>query len=400
MRTNKKYDLMLFIQIAVLCMGGIGGALQVSRLIAILFSPLLFRKIGKKGYGYAKRFMIIFSLFYMYFLISFIWTPDQEEAIKELFYYPVHFMLFLELIVFARNAQNPLKSISRGWLAAVLLCSVVACWEIATDNHLSMAKEQGTINAGGEIVQHMTASVTFGNYNSYVTFLCFSFPWIFYILLDNGRLLLEKPLAAIALIMALLTILINASRGGLLTIAIMLAIYYLLSKKTRWKSLVLVLAIIAVGYIIITYGEIVTAIIIARASDGGMFSDDARSAIWLDALKVFADTWGLGVGIGGMDVSMSITIAHNMFLEILVQYGVVITLIVVLFLCRLFKRSFKQEQNRKIVLIMALLTMPIYSIIDSGYLLYTHLYAHIATIYIYANYELIRHIDPILRKVA
>ena len=379
-------------------MGGIGGGLQVSRLVAILFSPFLLGKIGKKEYRYAKRFMVVFSLFYFYCLLSFLWTPDQEEAMKELLYYPVHFTLFMELIVFAKSAYNPLKSISRGWLTAVLLCSVVAYWEITTDNHLSIAKEQDAFNTGTEIIEHMTASVTFGNYNSYVTFLCFCFPWIFFILL-NRRSRLESILSMGALIMASLTIVINGSRGGILTVVMMISIYYAFSKKSLWKNLILITSVMAIGYIIINYGEGITAIIEAKTSDGEMFSDEARSAIWLRALGELADTWGFGVGIGGMNASLGIA-AHNMFIEILLQYGIVIAIIVVLFFCNLFYQSRKKERNIKIVAMMALLPMPVYTIINSGYILNPHLYAFIATIYIYVNYEFIRYHNPSLREIA
>lgn len=406
-----KYDFFLFVQIMVLCLGNFGGALQASRALAILLSPLLLSKICKKTYKYAGHIAKILFLFYLYFLLSFFWTPDKAEAIKQLVYYPIHFILFLELIVFSRDAVNPLKSVSRGWLVAVLFCSAVAYWEITTGNHLGTAyQHEDTFNTGAEILQHMTASVTFYNYNSYVTFLCFCFPWIFFILLDRDCSVGEQVVSILALFMAVLVIVINASRGGLLTIILMLSVYFFLSKKLQRKRIMLILGVIVVGFYCVNASNDVStvmAVMKARASDGGMFSGGSRYDIWLNVLSTFAGTGGFGVGIGGLHAAMrqhaphsSITASHNMFLEILSQYGVVITLTIILFFCKLLKQSFHRERNKKIVLLMALLTVPIYTMIDSMYLLNAHLYAHIATIYIFANYELIRYHNPILRTTA
>lgn len=399
----------LFVALLVVCIffGNFGGAFQVDRLLAILFLPWLFANIGKKGCEYTRDLTKVLACFYIYMLISFIWTPDKQEAIKEVVYYLVHFILFLELVLFARFANMPLKWVSRGWMIAVLICSVIAYWEITTGQHLSLAKDQGSsFNTGSMIVEHMTASVTFNNYNSYVTLLCFSYPWIFYVMLDKERKLLEKLIALVALIMASLVIIINASRGGVLSMIIMLLIYYWYSEKSWMKNMVLILFIMFLGYVLIQYGESITAVIAARASGGAMFEDEARSIIWTNALETFADTFGFGVGIGGLSEAMKeyahggITVTHNMILEILVQYGVIITFVVVWFLWRQFRKSLKVERSRKIVLMMALITMPVYAIIDSGYLLTTHLYVLMATIYIFANYELIKRPNGTLRKTA
>ena len=156
----------------------------------------------------------------------------------------------------------------------------------------------------------------------------------------------------------------------------------------------------------IQYGEELTALFIARASDGGMLTDDARSVIWTNALLAFRDSFGFGVGIGGLSASIAkyahggITVTHNILLEILVQYGVAILLVFLYFLLRLFRKSLRVERKRKIVLMMSLVAMPVYAIIDSGYLLNTHFFVLIASIYIFANYELIKRPNSRIRQTA
>ena len=203
-----------------------------------------------------------------------------------------------------------------------------------------------------------------------------------------------------------MVIVINASRGGVLSIVTMLMVYYWYSEKSQIKNVTLLVVVTLLIYGLIQYGEEFTALFIARASDGGMFTDDARFVIWSNALLAFCDRFGFGVGIGGLSASMAeyahgrITVTHNMFLEILVQYGVVILLVFLYFLLGLFRKSLRVERKRKIVIMMSLVAMPVYSIIDSGYLLNTHFFVLIASIYIFANYELIKCPNNRIRQTA
>lgn len=396
MKLNK-YSVFIFLLSMCTCFGALGGAFQVDRILAVLLSPWLFTNLSEKGCGYARHLINILILFYAYMAFSYIWTPDKQEALKQLMYYPIHFLLFVELIVFARFANNPLRNISLGWMIAVLLCSAVAYWEITTNQHLSIAKEQADLmNLGTVILQHYTASATFYNYNSYVTFLCFSFPWIFYIMIDSKSKFFMRLLSLAVMIMASLVIIINASRGGVLSILVMIVVYWCFSQKTSFKNIIILALILLMGYTLLRYGESVTEVIFARTANGGMYTDEGRFSIWSDALKVLSDSYGFGVGLGGLHVAMEkyatldVLSVHNMFLEILVQYGFIITIVVVAFLIKLLKKSFNIERDRKNILLMALISMPLYTIIDSGYLLSTHLWVLMATIYVFVNLERIK----------
>lgn len=403
-----KYDRCLVLLSGALCFGLIGGALQVVRVLAILFVPYLVTIIRREGLGYARSIRKVLVLLYLFMLLSFIWSPDKQEALKELAYYIIHFFLFLECLVIARFARVPLKSISVGWLWAVVLCLIIALWEIATGNHLSVAAEQGGLyNTGTEVLNHMTASVTFGNYNSFVTFLCYSFPWLFYISQEKGCSIKIKAISMAAIILAALVVVINASRGGVIAIVIMFATYFLMSKKSSLKFLIISTIFLGITYFLYQYGDILMAVFLARASDGGLLSDEeGRGAIWAYSMRAFFDTWGIGSGIGGLNEALKkyanggITVTHNLFLEILVQYGIVVFFFVIKYLWKLFHVSIKLKGNRKTVLMMTFVSMPVYTIIDSTYLLNPMFWIHMATIYIFIYYERIKYFDNHLRQTA
>ena len=134
-----------------------------------------------------------------------------------------------------------------------------------------------------------------------------------------------------------------------------------------------------------------------KLADGGATTDNVRSEIWSNALKVLVEYCGFGCGIGGMFAAMEqfakggCTITHNIFLEVLCQYGVIFCLAFVFFLFKLFKTGLKLlDKKRSVLVSIALVSFPMIGIINSGYLLDSHLFIVLASIYVFANYECIR----------
>lgn len=397
MVTNtNKYDFALFLLVISQFGGVLGGAFQFTRIVAFILLPLL---IGRtKRFRYTNAFLGVFISFWLYCALSLLWTPDTAEGIKMLFYWIVHFLISLEVIVFALYAKRPLNSIAWGWVCAVLICSMISIWEITTLEHLENAKErESQVNLGeGQILTRFYTMATFFNPNQYVTFLCFSLPWLIY-QIEESHKKIEKIICLIAIVLAIFDILCDASRGGLLTSIVITGIYFIMSKKSLIKVLSFFVIVIPLVYFIITRGEIYLAVILGRISGYGLLEGESRFVVWLGALKAFLDTYGFGVGIGGMDAALrnylhgEIFVTHNLLLEFLVQYGLLFTVVFLSFLWKLIKKSLKMKSdNRRLVVLMALITLPIYSIVNSNYLGMPQLYIFFSTIYLFVNYERIK----------
>ena len=376
--------------------GGIGGALQVTRILAIILLPVLFFKFSIRYY--MREYFIFFLFFIGYCLFSLLWTPNRAEGIVEIIYFVAHFILFFEIIVFSYRARNPLDSISKGWLMAVCMTLVVALWEIATDNHLPMSVQESgdTMNAGGMTIYRRFASVSFGNYNGYVTFLCFSLPFLFYRVIKNRCLF-----SIVAIILSSVCILFNASRGGLLSISLMLLIYILFLRKQGGKVYVysLFLLFLVGSFIFIQFGSELFEAITYRAVNNTLYSDAPRFEIWGRVWQVFLSTCGLGSGVGGLQDMMrqlspsGISIPHNLFLEILGELGVIIFLIFVLFLIGIFKKAYHVKNDAtRTLLFLSLIPLPIYSIINSGYIFNTYVFSAFASLVIFSNYEHLKYL--------
>lgn len=289
-----KYDLYIVILLTSLAFGIWGGALQVVRLLAIFFAPIMLKHVITYK-RYVKNLFLFFLFLLLYGVFSLLWSPDKIRGIEELIYYIVHFFVFFEILIFSLYAKFPIRSLSLGWMCAIIITLIVAIWEIMTDNHLPMSVQESelSLNTGVEIIQRRFASVTFGNYNAYVTFLCFALPFVFYGILSEKGLNLKKLTSIIVVLLSVVVILYNASRGGLICLIVMFIISLLTASNNKQKFRLLFFVAIMLGGLLYFIGENMLAAIIARSADGGLFEDSSRIYIWNVALKTFVDTLGL-----------------------------------------------------------------------------------------------------------
>lgn len=394
-----RYDVLLILLIVSLAGGLYGGVMVVARFLAILFFPIFIVRISKCIY--IKNFIFSFVVFYAFCFLSMLWTPDKIQGGKELVYWIVHFVYLCEILVFAGYANKPLKSISWGWALMIFLCSLIAGWELLTNDHLSVAIDMPK--------DCRMAAVTFGNRNSFITVLCFSLPWIAYLifrLTENN--FVEKSILCFVILVSLIVLMFNSSRGGLMSFGIMVSVGVIVYRHffiKKFSKFLVACCFISVGSVLLLkYAHLLS--VESMNARGGMLHDSARLSIWVACLQILYDSSFVGVGVGGMvsalqaysRVSGNVVVAsaHNFFVEVLVQYGVVIFVLVVFWLLALLIKSWNlREMDRRAVLLMSLFAMPVYMIIDSGYLLSPSLFALVGSIYVFANVERLKVIGSV-----
>lgn len=378
------------------------------RLFSILFAPSFLSNINLAK-RQIKRHIDVVICFLGYCLLSLIWSPDNSEGMTELVYFIIHFLLFFEIIIFSMCAKKPIDTITKGWMLAVSLTVLFAFWEFQTGYHLPYCRNdaESMVNlGGGQILQKEFAAVAFINYNTYVTYLCFAIPFLFYLIANKKEeKLIFFWLSIVIVILASACILRNGSRGGLLSILTVLGAYFLMRPKNKSWIIALTLLVLFVAYVIKEYGEVFSYMMM-RASDGNLTEGGDRLVVWSYALERFYDTLGFGVGIGGMasamqGISGDIKITHNIFLEILLQYGLIFFVVFVVFLVKMFmKARTLKDFPRKVTIFTALISFPIYGIVNSGYLFNPFVYAGLASLYVFCNYDSFRPLHNTLWQAA
>ena len=192
-------------------------------------------------------------------------------------------------------------------------------------------------------------------------------------------------------------LLMNASRGGLVCLAIYSLFFVGYYKKVyfRGKKIVITVAIIALLIGIIGYANILFEQIASRfIAKSNLFDDSSRTHLILVALELFKGSWGIGTGVGSIMASMAtlttgIIITHNLFLEILVQYGVVIFVVCCMFFFYLFRNARMQIKGStpKFIVYSSLASFPFLFVINASYLLMPSLWVYFSSLAFFATYK-------------
>lgn len=392
---RNKYDYYLIVLISLLVFGEIGGSLQPIRVVSILLVPYVAIKFLTIELTVTQRKVFhFFAVWFIYSIFSLFWTSNLEEAYQELIYYFVHFTLFFLIVFWSQKANDPLQSIIYGWCLFFILTVPVALNEILFDQHLAASTFNSdlVINLGGDyIVQKKFAAVTFGNYNTYATILTFTLPFLFSLLIISQK---AKSYFTGWLLVGtcIFILLVNASRGGIICIIIIASVFFYYHRKKTFKGnrqlniiIFLVLAVVIYSFSSVIFEQLSYRFI----SGSSLVEDTGRFHLYRNAWELLDESSHFGTGIGSMISSMEsisrggIAATHNLFIEILMQFGWVVFLLFVVFLIRIYFKT--TETNLipvKFIVFSILFSMIPAGLINSGYLLMPAFWVLLASIFV------------------
>ncbi len=383
------YDVFIVLILATLASGSYFGGFSPTRIVAILLAPIMLLKVSHlidNNYPLSKYCVFFCIAFFAYALLTFLWTPDVNRGAKDLIYWIIHFIMFLELIAFSKVAKIPLSSICLGWAIAVLITIPIALREFIFNIHLDMARFDGeslTNFGAGVIMLRRSASVTFFNINTYSIFLFISLIFVFCGIFISRNMVLLIFFSVIAFF-AIPAIIMNASRGAILSAGILVSIFsfYYLKGNIRYKLLLCMMLFGSTILFIALYHETLFASIEARLDSTSFSSDQGRFYLYVTGLKDFFNSAMMGTGVG----ADAYTIAyHNFLLEVLVKYGIVGASLLCMLLFLIFYYG-RRVVTSHFVIYSTLISFPIWSIVNSTYMFMESVWALIACLCVFAEY--------------
>ena len=389
------YDLILFALMALLAFGLIGNGAQPVRLFIIALSPFVVADVFNRSHKslYYYRYECFFLAFWFLWALAFFFKADDEiESFKNVIYLAIHILGFFEVLWAANKAKYPQQAIKYGWLAFMVSTIPVAIYEFLTDFHLGMSFQDSgnTMYVNGVHIERPFASVTFGNLNSYNTVLCWALPSLFMCnLYPRGKW--EQLLGMVVMGFTSLIIIANASRGAMLCLVIMLGTYvYAYYKFGRNRYLLITVLVLAIGALVYFLGELFI-LIVEKVSMVGL-GDDGRAEILVMGFQAFLDSYGLGIGIGNYGPIMeavyhvAVPDPHNLFLEVLVCFGLFVALGFLGMVFRIVRIGLRQgEPFNRNMLMFCMAAMLFAGIIDSNYLMKATTWMFLASVYVYVD---------------
>ncbi len=392
---ENKYDRLIVFLILFLAFGSVGGAFQPVRLFIVGLIPLCTITFSKdddllKKYNYERYYFIFWIL---YGFVSTMWVFHLDESMKELVYLIVNFYGFFSILSLSSRANKPQKSIIKGWMLLFVVTLPIALTELWFDQHLNISYDTSDsyTNFGrGVVTQRIFASVTYGNLNGYNTILTYILPFLLSTLIRD-EIKSNKWMTAIYWILSLFLIYIvfsNSSRAAIACVLIAFIVfmfYYLRNIKAFILFLSIFIAVASTLYV--KFEELFYFLMLKMEVQG--LEDEGRQSLIINGFDALIKSNLFGIGAADFmptmarEYDMINTSPHNLFLEIIVQYGLVIGLLFLGMIGKIVWRIRKITSKRyKFIIISSLITFPMVTLIDSSYLLGVGTWLYIASLYV------------------
>lgn len=369
------FDWMLTGLFALLVFGMMGNGAQPVRLAILGLLPFMLLDVFRRPHESMAyyRYEVFFLAFWWMWAASFLYKAVVlEESVKHLIYLFIHIFGFLEVIWAANKAKNPQRAICRGWIIMLILSLPIAVWEFTTGQHLptTIMRDQSIV-FGKVRIDRPYAAVTFGNLNSYNTAICWALPYLFIWALfpEKKR---DTLVAILTFIPLFLIVILNSSRGAILCMGALIMVYVGCYLKIGKHRTALLSALIVATFVLAYYLYEMFFFIIGRFADQGM-GDDGRVENIVQGTRAWLDSWCLGIGIGNYEPIMDqiyrvdIPAPHNLFLEILVVFGLFIAVGFMGMLLRIFLRAKRSERRNRFFFAFAIVALFLGGMVDSGY---------------------------------
>lgn len=375
--------------ISTVALGQIFPLIKIIGLVAIVYVLLNFGKEHFRGYRDIVFFLIAFILFN---IVSYVWTSDEVLWITDLINLTSVSFNFMLLVTLAAKANNQVRSIIYGWITLVLLTFPIAFWELSTNLHLSSLYADRDVYIRGDIsIQKRFSAGTFGNLNNYTTLLCVALPFVASLIFAKIKLFARISIFTVVLGIIYI-ILMNASRGGVLSLAatgfIFFCFYWKYLRTSFWGVLIAICMVVLSLYY---FDSAILQFEQRLIAKGNILSDFGRQNMIEYGFDIFLNN-PLGIGVGNIAHHYSryptggLLIPHNLLMEFLLYGGAIFFTIFIVWLVKIFLRGFRSNSKvvRFIFQASALSLIPA-SIINSGYFLLPYIWLLFASFYVISN---------------
>lgn len=394
---EKLYSFFVVIIIISQVFGLYGGALIAPRVIAILLMPFVLLALTKKDLKDVRLMVFIFVLLIFktfYFLISDFMSFNSNNYI----YLFVNIILVIELIVFSNKIDNLGDVIYNSWLLFLVFTLPIACIEIIFDWHLPVSYLEQGQSIGSSGMAKRFASVSFGNYNQFVFILCLIIPLLLSFFLKENAVKYSKRYKRyiiVCVIVSLLIILLNGSRGGLIAslISLILLVLFMRKKLLRnkvqlLKFLFLIVISASTGLYFILNSDIMYYILYRLTAVG--YEDNTRISLIIAGWDLLVESNFVGIGAGNfmeklntLSYNVKELPPHNMIIELCTELGVFFFFLLSIPFCFSLIKGLKSNVlNIRYLVVILVIIFPIIFVINSVYVYLPYMWIGLTSYYL------------------
>lgn len=295
-------------------------------------------------------------------VISLLWAMDRGQGLKDLF----NLFIGLSLVGMAPlflNDEERIAKAARIWLITFGIFLAIAVVENLTTLHLPISR----FSHGIQVHLGYRPTTVFMNENNYAVFIALSVPfllarWRYF----NARK--ARILTGAALFMGMYMMFVTGSRINLMVLITTMFVYALAltAKGKRLKTLAVLLGAVVgtwlifgvtqpavLGYVTKQLGKILSAYFeLLKPFDSDFLGSSNSIAVRINMIRngitFLLRTWGMGVGVGNFEAwiisrsvydTMEFLNPHNWWIELVSEYGVLVTLGYIAFFLSLLRSA-------------------------------------------------------------
>jgi O-antigen ligase len=290
--------------------------------------------------------------------LSILWTVDWDSTVARVGTY-LQVLTMVWLIWELAVTEGRVVGLLQAYVCGALVASIGTIYNFMTG--VTAAQLASTI-PGRVAWETYRYSFAYVNEDDLGLVLALSIPMVFYLLVSRKGSLL-KLLCWLQLVVGVTAILLTASRGALVAAIAGLAMLPLtVFRLPRWQrvvSLTAIACLLACSLYVIPESSWARILQFAQEISGGTLTH--RTVLWAAGVETFRDHAFLGVGAGAYGPAILRVVdnaapAHNTFLSILVELGVVGALLLFALLASILYSALQVQYLERCLWITLLLT--------------------------------------------
>ncbi|QMU27348.1 O-antigen ligase family protein [Adhaeribacter radiodurans] len=287
-----------------------------------------------------------FSLFFLILgLVSILWAPNTDLAIKEFGILQTGIALCW-LVTRYIDTEEKVEVLIKIWIVGAIFINLIGLYEVTHQQYLINTDIGEKIERLANRVGFLAPRSIFINQNNYAFFNSLTALVLFGKLMKRYRPLIWYAINALSLLLSLYILISSYSRAAISSFSIGVIFFVIFSFLTpnTYKSNILKLGLLLIVTfigVIVVNDSLLDAMInklYLVVEKNEVTTDDARINIYTKSINYALDNMGFGMGPGSSLYPLEGIPPHNFFLQILVEYGVVILLGILFILFKSFNR--------------------------------------------------------------
>jgi teichuronic acid biosynthesis protein TuaE len=294
-----------------------------------------------------KYYAAFLAIWLLYASLSIIWGQDPGGYIRYICFLTANISVVLTISCYFSNFDD-LQHYFKLWISILAVMVILGLINMFTGYQFLDTTPLVPRGAGLAATEYFlkTPRGLSQNRNDYATYLALSIPFLISFL-RHTKSIIYKWAGIGFLLITIYVLVYTLSRGNYLGLLAGVAVWFLfLERKIKNKLRIVITIVILAGFLIYRLPgltETVLNVASGRIEQLDQYSDASvmiRQNLIKNAFEFIVDSFGLGIGAGNSDYYMihfgkydtsNITTVHNWWVEIILEYGIPIFVLYVIF---------------------------------------------------------------------